>query len=421
MIKHMPLLPGVTLHAIHDTRFKQGCLSVNYAAPMSAETASANAILPNILPRGSAAYPDMRAVTRRLDEMYGAALSPMARRVGDIQATGLYLSFLDDRFALPGDRPMEDAIAFLGELLSAPRLAGNGFLPDYVSGEKKNLISAIQTERNDKRTYAIGRLLREMCRGDSFALPRLGEPEDVARLTPEGLYRRFRTLTGESPTELYYVGSCEPEKLADLLRSQLPLAATQKTLPQQAPFRGGEGSDTAETLDVSQGKLCMGFVSDITVGHPLYPAMRVLVTLYGAGMNAKLFRYVREKQSLCYSIDAGYYSTKGIMLVSAGIEFASEQAARAETLRQLELCKQGDITDEELTSAREALISALRAVPDSPGAQESYCFQRGLIGAVPDTAAEIASITAVTREQAVEAARSLTLHSTYFLKGGEAQ
>ena len=39
-------------------------------------------------------------------------------------------------------------------------------------GEKKNLISTIESERNDKRTYAMGKLLKTMCRGDSFGLPR---------------------------------------------------------------------------------------------------------------------------------------------------------------------------------------------------------------------------------------------------------
>lgn len=69
---------------------------------------------------------------------------------------------------------------------------------------------------------------------------------------------------------------------------------------------------------------------------------------------------------------AGYYSAKGIILVSAGMDFDKEPLVRAEALKQLEACCRGDISGEELTAARRSLVSALESVPDSPGALESY-------------------------------------------------
>ena len=92
-------------------------------------------------------------------------------------------------------------------------------------------------------------------------------------------------------------------------------------------------------------------------------------------------------------------------------------ASREEILRQLQLCQDGTITREELVSAREALISSLRAVPDSAGSIESYCFSAILSGKDPSLENAIQAIRDVTLEQVVEAAKTLTLHSTYFLKG----
>ena len=53
-----------------------------------------------------------------------------------------------------------------------------------MESEKKNLISTIESERNDKRVYAMSRLLKILCREDSFGLPRLGEPQEVEAITP---------------------------------------------------------------------------------------------------------------------------------------------------------------------------------------------------------------------------------------------
>ena len=82
-------------------------------------------------------------------------------------------------------RPMAE---FVGELLLEPRLDQGIFRQDYVEGEKKNLISAIESRRNDKAVYAMQQLLARMCREDPYGLSRLGEPEDIANLTAAELY-----------------------------------------------------------------------------------------------------------------------------------------------------------------------------------------------------------------------------------------
>ena len=105
MIETITLSPNVTLRCCRDPRFKQGCLSFQLVRPMAAEEAAKNALLPAVLLRGTNAHPNLRAITNRLDELYGAAVSPLVRRVGDYQTVGLFCGFMDDRFALPGDAP----------------------------------------------------------------------------------------------------------------------------------------------------------------------------------------------------------------------------------------------------------------------------------------------------------------------------
>ena len=132
MIQTSIISPGVTLRYVRDSRFKQGCLSFQLVRPMRKEEAAQNAILPAVLLRGTRKSPDLRAVTQRLDELYGAAVSPLVRRVGDYQTTGLYCGFMDDRFALPGDRVLEPMLDFLRELLLESPLENGHFLSDVV-------------------------------------------------------------------------------------------------------------------------------------------------------------------------------------------------------------------------------------------------------------------------------------------------
>ena len=419
MLQITTISPGVTLRYVRDTRFKQGCFSFQLVRPMRKAEAAKNALLPAVLLRGTRKCPDLRAVTQRLDELYGAAVSPLVRRVGDYQTTGVYCGFMDDRFALPGDRVLAPMLDFLREILLDSPLENGSFLPDFVESEKKNLISTIESDRNDKRVYAIQRLLRTMCARDSFGIPRLGEIEDVAAITPEGLTEHYREILRTSPMELLYVGSASQEQVISTIRPLLDaLERAPMILPPQTAFAPGQGSDITETLDVAQGKLCMGFTTPVTNRCKELPAMQMFNVIFGGGMTSKLFQNVREKMSLCYSIDASYYGAKGILLVNAGIDFDKEAVTRQEILTQLEACRKGEITEGEMTAARQALLSSLRSVPDSPGSIENFVSTAALSGLVFSREAYMEAVEKVTLEDVVKCAGSVSLNTTYFLKGG---
>ncbi len=419
MIETKEIAPGITLHCCRDSRFKTGCLSFQLVRPMCREEAAKNALLSAVLLRGTKKHPDLRSITQALDELYGASVSTLVRRVGDYQTVGFYCGFMDDRFALPGDRVLEPMLRFLEEILLDSPTENGGFRADFVESEKKNLASNIDSELNDKRVYAVGQLLKTMCRGDTFGIPRLGEKEDVLAIDAADLYRHYRKILRESPIQVFYVGSAQPETVENLL---VPiwqrLDRAPVTLPAQTGFHPCEGRDETETMDVSQGKLCIGYTTSITNRDPDFPAMQVMNTIFGAGMTSKLFMNVREKLSLCYSVGSSYYGTKGIILVSAGIDFDKEDLTRQEIEKQLNACKNGDIAEEELVSAQQALLSSLRATHDSPGAIEGYYATAALSGMKVTPAEYMAAVEAVTVQQVAAAARKVVCHSSFFLKGG---
>ena len=417
MIQTIPLFPGVTLRCCRDDRFKQGVLSLQFLRPMCREEAALNALLPAVLLRGTKHTPDMRSVTLRLDDLYGASVGALVRRIGDIQCTGLSCGFIDDRFTLEGAlfAPM---MAFLEEILLEPATEGNAFREDYVRSEKQNLIWAIEAQRNDKRSYATNQMLKALCQDDSYGIPRLGEISDVEAITPESLYAHYRKILTTSPVHVFYVGSADPETVADTLRPMLgKLAEAPITLPAQTGLTPGCYTEKEEILEVAQGKLCMGYVTPIHLRDSRYAAVQVCNTIFGAGMTSKLYMQVREKRSLCYDIGSGFHGSKGIMAVAAGIEFNKKELVQQEIKNQLQMICDGNIANEELNAAKEALLSNLRSTHDSPGAIESYYASAALsgIGMTPDVFME--KIRQVTAEDVSDAAKTLRLQTVYFLKG----
>ena len=420
MTQTFSILPGITLRCFSDHRFKHGCMSIQLVRPMCREEAALNALLPAVLLRGSESCPDLRDITLRLDDLYGASVGALVRRVGDYQTTGLYSSFTEDRFAMAGDQILAPMIAFLKELLLQPLLEDGVFCKDYVESEKKNLISTIESQLNDKRAYAMEQMIRAMCANDTFGIPRLGEKEDVAAITSETLYAHYRKILKSSRIDVFYVGSAEPEQVAKLTESVFKgLTESYAPLPEQTALKPAAETDKTEQMDVNQGKLCMGFVTPVTIRDEAFVPMQLLNVIFGGGMTSKLFSHIREKLSLCYAIGSGYHGSKGILTVSAGIDSNMDKRVRLEVLNQLKACQEGDISEEELVAAKEALRSSLLATHDSPGAIENYYASAALSGLAMDPGQYMQKVEDTTLQEICEAARTLKLYSVYFLKGVE--
>ncbi len=410
--------PGITLRCIRDTRFKQGTLSLQFLRPMCREEAGTNALIPAVLLRGCQGYPNLKNITEALDDLYGASVGTVVRRVGDYQTTGFYCGFVEDRFALPGDRILEPMVALLGKLLREPVIREDGFCPEYVESEKKNLIAAIESQRADKRAYAAAKLLRCMGQEDSFGVPRLGQIGQIRQLDEKNTFAHYQRILRESPVELFYVGSLPACQIAQLLT---PLFAGVERVPVQLgdhkPFQAGPQVRETETMDVAQGKLAMGFVTPITQYDERFAAMQLCNSIFGGGMTNKIFNRIREELSLCYEISSAYYGSKGILTVHAGIDFDREAPVCREVLAQLEACQNGGITQQELDSAKEYLLSGLRAVTDTPGAMENYFSTCAISGIRRTPQSHSEAIRAATLADVTAAARTLQLHSSFFLKG----
>ena len=412
------ILPGVYLTAVQSDKFKTGCFSLNLLRPMKKEEAAANALIPSVLLRGSETCPDIASISAKLDELYGASIGTLVRKKGEVQLVGFYCDYVQDEYV---DEPVfAPVMAFLAELLLNPRLENGAFPEAVVDSEKLNLENAMLSRINDKRTYAASQLIRTMCAGQPYGIPRIGDPDDLTEITAKSLYAHYRDLLATSRVELFYMGSLSPAAvtkvlqtvLAELPRAEVFVPVGTTPAPQARPVQ-----EKTERLDVTQGKLSLGFFTDITAKDPRYPALVLAATVFGGGATSKLFTNVREKMSLCYYASASFEKFKGVLSVSSGVEFSKLETAKTEILRQLEACKAGDITDDELESARGYLVSDLKIAMDSPGRLDDYYMGQILLeqdGTMEDLASAIAR---VTKQEAAEAIQALWLDTIYALEG----
>lgn len=418
------IMPGVRLTAVHTNKFKSSYFSMTLLTPLDRQTASEQALLPWVLRRGCRTYPDLQTISAALDDLYGGVIEPMVSKKGETQCIGFAASFLDDAYALNGEQILEPASRMLGELLLHPHTSQGIFCEEYVDSERSNLIDRIRAQMNDKRQYSVSRLTQEMCRDEAFGVDKLGDEDRVRAITPDSLWQRYQAVLSTAQVELYYCGS------ADFSRVEQALLAALADLPvndsrQGAGCRVASGVDreprlVEEQMDVTQGKLAIGFrTGGIHACDEEYPALMLLNAVFGGTSMSKLFMNVREKLSLCYFASSMVEKHKGLMMVSSGIEFEKYHQAKEEILAQLEACRRGEITNDELEGARSIVMTALQTTLDSQGRMADYWLGQAVAGLEEDPEQLARRLELVGVEQVARAARRLELDTIYFLKGKE--
>ena len=402
------LAEGVYLTYLPAQKFKTSLLSAQFVTPLREETASAYALLPSVLRRGTVSCPDMGSLSARLDELYGARIETTVRKKGENQCVGFVASLIDDSFAPGGEKLLEPVAELLGELICDPVTERGRFVPSYFESEKTNLLDAIRSLVNDKRDYADSRLLREMCAGEPYGIPRLGGEAGAGSVQPKQLYALYQELISTARLELIYSGSAPQRRVEQALLSALAALPREQVrdiaLYRPHPARQ-EVLRVEESLDVTQGKLGMGFAC----GSDDYAAMMVGNTLFGGSSNSKLFMNVREKLSLCYYASSLYHRQKRLITVSSGIEFQNFQRAYDEILAQLEAVKNGKLEDWEMEGAQSTLLNAYASMEDSQGKLENFYLGQAATGQ-SETPEELADqVREVTGERVHRAMETVRL------------
>lgn len=419
-----PLADGVDLLSVRTDKFKIGVFSVSLTVPLRAETATANALLGDVLYRGSRLHPDIERISLATDELYGASVGPGVRQRGESQSVCFSASFIDDRYALDGTAVLEPVLALIGELLLDPATENGVFREDFVRSEGANLADQIRARVNEKRSWSIFRLTQEMCAGEAYALDKLGNAEEAEQMTAERLWAQYQTLLRTARVVFYYGGAADPDRVEEAVRTSFAPLICDRACPLECEVKAHPGHPVREVTDhmnVTQGKLALGFrTGGITVSHPDYPALLVMDNLYGGSSNSKLFMNVREKLSLCYFAFSALDKRKGLMVVSSGVEFDKFGRAKEEILAQLDAVRRGEFTEEEMTAARQGVTSSLRAALDNQGRMEDYWTAQLLSGGPlvgPESLIE--PVERVTAEDVARVARAVELDTVYQLAGRE--
>ncbi|MCA8920397.1 MAG: insulinase family protein [Planctomycetes bacterium] len=406
------------LHLAPTDKFKTVVTKLFLRADLEAERATETALLPYVLRHGTRALPSMQALNEACEQLFGASLGVDILKLGEQQVVTARIEVVGDAFLPKGEGAFAPALALLEDLFFDPQREGEALTAAATRQEREKLERFISSLINDKATYAAESCVRHMCADEPYGVFEYGRLEDLPQIDGARLEARRAQLLATAPLDVYVVGAFDADEVRAALVESFALSR-----PDPAPLRGTTRHPPAqavreihEPMAVKQGKLCMGFRSEVRVEDPEYWALLLMNGVLGAFPHSKLFKNVREKAGLCYDASSNLERFKGLVLLSAGIDRERFAETRDTCLAQLEAIARGEISEDELLSTQRSYQQGLEALLDSPSGLVNLDYALRLGGRDGRPGAVVEELGRVTPAQIAEAAQRVHLDTVYFLE-----
>lgn len=417
IINRRKIADGVYFSSITDKRYKKNLISVAFSTQLSEETATENVIVPLLLTKCNSKLPSYKAFNNKMSRLYASGIGGTTGRQYDLQTISFGAYYLDDVYALAGEKMTEIMTDILIDCLTSPVTENGVFTAKFIELEKKTAIDNIETAINDKRSYAIERAMKTICKGEPASVCSYGTVEKAKLITPDSAYKAYRRMLETMPCEIICTGCSDFDGVAEKFAAAFEKAGRhdiENTTIALSPVKT-QTEEVTERLTVNQSKLVLGFKS-----HSDDDAALVLLQkIFGGTTSSKLFQNVREKMSLCYYCSAARNDLKGIMLVNSGVENENIEKTKEAVIDQLEEIKNGNFTDEDINFAEMAIKNDLKSVADSAGNVSNWYFDCIRKNDIVTPEEKLERYLGVSKERIIAAAKSMVLDSVYVLTGNE--
>ena len=256
-----------------------------------------------------------------------------------------------------------------------------------------------------------GHLLTQATFGDQpLGWPVAGTVETVQELTRDDFINHISTwyvpknmiLSIAGNTTHREVVAAANDLFADLPgQTPPPVAVAQEGIPSR--------NVVVEARDIAQSNLGIAMRALSRTDPERYAAM-ILNAVLGRGMSSRLFKEVRERRGLAYSIGSGLtrYNDTGVLSISAGV--SPEQVGEATTVIKAELTKLVDepVGEVELTKARDYTTGNFRLGLETPMALAQRTGELLLmLGEIEPIDSVVEKLQAVTAEDVQQVAQRL--------------
>lgn len=404
------------LHFIKTKKFKTITVEINFRREVKKEEITARNLLKAVLLNSSRDYKCERELIKETENLYDLKLLSSNSRIGNYSNLSFKIRFLNEKYTEEGMN--EYSISFLTDLLFHPNIDEGHFCEMEFKKCKSRLSKSIKGLVDNKLKYSLFQLL-ETVSGMPYSYNAYGYLEDLEKIDSTNLYEYYRSVLADDYVDVFVVGDVDVNQIKGLFHQYFRINTYKKVrnnilVNELAPRKRIKKVTLEEEANQSQlTVLCT--LNGLTDFERRYVAL-VYGEILGGSSNSLLFDTVREKNSYAYYINANPKVYDNILLIYSGIENGNSEAVLKLIRKTLVNMSKGNFDDKLVESAKETLISSIKASLDSPAGIINTYYAKELVHS-DDFMERIKNMGLVSKNDIVLFSKKVNVHTMFLLVG----
>lgn len=411
-------LGSYNLHFIKTDIFKTITMKVIFHTPIIKEDITKRNILSDILLQSTKEYKTRRDLTIKSEDLYAADIYTSNQRVGNYIMTSFILQTLNDKYT--EENNFEESIKFLHEIIFNPDVEEERFKEDKLELVKSNATLALNSIKEDAANYSLIRMSEAYDKTSPISYRMTGYLEDLDKITEENLYEYYERMLDNDYVDIFILGDINEKELLPIIKKYFKFKKVKKRkasyyLPNKKPRK--RRLFAKETTKNSQSKLAIACpITKMTDYEKNYSLLLANIILGGTG-DSKLFKEVREENSLCYTIRSNYNRLDNLMVINAGIDNVNFDKAVELITKNVQDMKKGKFTDLDINVAKEFYKTSAESLMESPSRIINEVLTEEILGVEP-LSERVRKIEKVAKKDIMRACKKINMDTVFLLEGG---
>lgn len=411
-------MEGYDLHLIPTHKFKNITISLKLQNSLDEKTVAKRTLLSFMLTTGTKDYPSTQELSKYLEGMYGMKLGANVVTKGKSHIININSICINQEYLPYKEDLIKKQIQLLNDIFFRPNATQHCFDQTMFERKKKELIERLINNQDDKFYYSLEKMFEYMGKESPLGISSHGTIEDIKKISNEELYAYFQECIISDKKHIYVVGNVD-ESIVNVFKDNLSFKETKQTFESVYSFEKNRNNllEIIEAQDITQAKLNMGYRIPSNYLSSKHYAFIVFNAIFGGMSQSKLFKVVREKNSLCYYISSSYDAFNGVMVITAGIENEDYQQTIKLIHEQLKEMQSGHFNQNDIDIAKLMIKNSMKKTNDDPLSQIAVQYNRDITNKEESNELYLEQIENVTYQDIVDVCQDIELDTIFLLKG----
>ncbi len=406
------------IYTIKTDRFKTSHLEVIFKNVLKKEEIGTYSFLADMLSEGCKKYPRKKDLITRFEELYKIVIYASTMRVGNVIDLHVSLDFINPEY-IEDEGYIEDVIKTLFEVILNPNVCNDEFDLKTFNIVKERLRREINSLKENPVKQSIKEAIKTMDSNSPTSYEILGTIEELENITPAKLYNAYKSLRKNFKVDVFLIGNLDMDNVASLIKKYFKnryiVSDNFEVMVDNKETK--KVKEKAMKSDNIQTNLVMLFNLKNLSELEKNITLNCFNYLYGSGgLTSKLYKSIREENSLCYAINSMYLKYDKLLMVQISLDNCNVKKAISLVKKELKSMQNGNFSEEEVRDAINNMVISLdMSLDNNIAILNNYVFN--IYDKLPSIEERKEYFKKLTKEDIVNVSKKVKLNTIFTLEG----